>query len=187
MQQKTNEILNQLYDELANAKKGFGQSKVINADVFADKLTQLRTCVEEETQQSAKIAYERQRILDNAYQNANRIENDAREKARQLIEEHQITVQANIKANKILADADTEATNKIISAQNEAKQILSQCTEECLQKRNAIKDYIRKSFNEYDTIISGTLEEILRTESELAKNIQAERNIYNKLYLEDQD
>ena len=91
-------------------------SVIVDEDRMLDLIDQMRVAVPEEIRKAQQIITQRDRILAQAKEEANRTLALAREKAEKRLEDNEIIQSAKEKAGKILNDAHIEATN----AQREA-------------------------------------------------------------------
>lgn len=103
-------------EELFNESKPiwFTHNVVVDEDRMLDLIDQMRVTIPEEIKKSQQLLAQRDRILAQAQEEANRTITLAREKAEKLVENDPITQAAQIKAEQIIAQAryESEQTKK---------------------------------------------------------------------------
>jgi len=103
-------------EELFNESKPiwFTHSVVVDEDRMLDLIDQMRVTIPEEIKKSQQLLSQRDRILAQAQEEANRTIALAREKAEKLVENDPDTQAAQIKAEQIIAQArmESELTKK---------------------------------------------------------------------------
>jgi len=103
-------------EELFNESKPiwFTHSVVVDEDRMLDLIDQMRVTIPEEIKKSQQLLSQRDRILAQAQEEANRTIALAREKAEKLVENDPVTQAAQIKAEQIIAQArmESELTKK---------------------------------------------------------------------------
>lgn len=103
-------------EELFNESKPiwFTHSVVVDEDRMLDLIDQMRVTIPDEIKKAQQLLAQRDRILAQAQEEANRTIALAREKAEKLVENDPITQAAQIKAEQIIAQArlDSEQTKK---------------------------------------------------------------------------
>lgn len=103
-------------EELFNESKPiwFTHSVVVDEDRMLDLIDQMRVTIPEEIKKSQQLLSQRDRILAQAQEEANRTIALAREKAEKLVENDPVTQAAQMKAEQIIAQArmESELTKK---------------------------------------------------------------------------
>ncbi len=103
-------------EELFNEAKAvpFTHNVVVDEDRMLELIDQMRIAIPEEVKKAQQVLLQRDRILAQAQEEANRTLQLAREKAEQLAERDNIVVEAQRRAEQILAQAraDAEATRR---------------------------------------------------------------------------
>jgi len=103
-------------EELFNESKPiwFTHSVVVDEDRMLDLIDQMRVTIPEEIKKAQQLLAQRDRILAQAQEEANRTIALAREKAEKLVENDPVTQAAQIKAEQIIAQArmDGEQTKR---------------------------------------------------------------------------
>lgn len=103
-------------EELFNESKSIPLTHTImvNEDRMLDLIDQMRIAIPEEVKKAQQLLAQRDRILAQAQEEANRTVALAREKAEELIAKDTLVQQAQVRAEQILAQAraDAEATRQ---------------------------------------------------------------------------
>lgn len=103
-------------EELFNESKSIPltHTVMVNEDRMLDLIDQMRIAIPEEVKKAQQLLTQRDRILAQAQEEANRTVALAREKAEELIAKDALVQQAQIRAEQILAQAraDAEATRQ---------------------------------------------------------------------------
>ncbi|MCG2786975.1 MAG: ATP synthase F0 subunit B [Anaerolineae bacterium] len=121
-------------EELFNESRTvpFTRNVVVDEDKMLDLIDQMRVTIPEEVKKAQQLAAQKDRILAQAQEEANRIVQLAREKAEQIV--------------------DREATVK--SAQNRADQILAQARADAQATRQDADDYVMDSLRHLEVEVS---------------------------------
>ena len=82
---------------------------VINEDDFLDVIDQMRTAIPQEIKEGERIQAERERIVAQAEEEAERVVHLAQDDAAKLIEGHELIVAAEQRADTVLQRAQREA------------------------------------------------------------------------------
>src|SRR5450759_5849974 len=92
-------------EELFNESRPiwFTHSVIVDEDRMLDLIDQMRVSIPEEIKKAQQILAQRDRILAQAQEEANRTLALAREKSEQIVERDAITQQAQAKADQIIA------------------------------------------------------------------------------------
>jgi cell division septum initiation protein DivIVA len=103
-------------EELFNESRTvpFTRSVVVDEDRMLDIIDQMRVTIPEEFKKAQQLAAQKDRILAQAQEEANRIVQLAREKAEQMVEREAVLRSAQNRADQILsqARADAQATRQ---------------------------------------------------------------------------
>lgn len=103
-------------EELFNEAKAvpFTHNVVIDEDRMLELIDQMRIAIPEEVKKAQQVLLQRDRIMAQAQEEANRTLQLAREKAEQMAERDNIVLEAQRRAEQILAQAraDAEATRR---------------------------------------------------------------------------
>ncbi len=84
---------------------------IVDEDKFLDIIDQMRISIPEEIKKAQQIAAQRDRVMAQAQEEANRTLQLAREKAEQLISKDQIAQEAQRRASQIIDQARMDAEN----------------------------------------------------------------------------
>lgn len=98
-------------EELFNESRAvpFTRNVVVDEDKMLDLIDQMRVTIPEEVKKSQQLVSQRDRILAQAQEEANRIVQLAHEKADQLVEREAVVKSAQNRAEQILAQARNDA------------------------------------------------------------------------------
>ncbi len=98
-------------EELFNESRPiwFTRSVVINEDKFLDIIDQMRVSIPDEIKKSQQLLNQKDRILAQAQEEANRTIQLAREKGEQIVEKDGIVQAAQARSEQIVAQARNEA------------------------------------------------------------------------------
>lgn len=103
-------------EELFNESRTvpFTRNAVVDEDKMLDIIDQMRVTIPSEVKQAQQVLAQRDRVLAQAQEEANRIVALAREKADQMVEHESIVKSAMTRADQILAQAraDAQATRR---------------------------------------------------------------------------
>lgn len=84
---------------------------IVDEDKFLDIIDQMRISIPEEIKKAQQIAAQRDRVMAQAQEEANRTLQLAREKAEQLVSKDQIAQEAQRRASQIIDQARMDAEN----------------------------------------------------------------------------
>lgn len=132
-------------EELFNESKPiwFTHSVVVDEDRMLDLIDQMRITIPEEIKKAQQLLAQRDRILAQAQEEANRTIALAREKSDKLVENDPVTQSAQTRAEQIVAQArlETEQTKK--DADDYVLQTLASLETELEKTLNQVKNGIR--------------------------------------------
>lgn len=97
---------------------------VINEDDFLDVIDQMRTAIPKEIKEGERVQRERDRLLAQSEEEAERIVHLAREDASKLVQEHELILAAEQRARTITERAQREAEVLKSGADEYARQVL---------------------------------------------------------------
>jgi len=123
---------------------------IVPKDELYDLLDELRLRTPDEIKRYQKIIANRDAIIADAENKAEMILVQTREKAREMLNEHEIMQQAYYEANEMIMQASQEADKMRREAQAEAEQI-----------RNSALVYSNDVLSEVERIVSSTYEAII--------------------------
>ncbi len=100
-------------EELFNESRSipFTHSVIIDEDRMLDIIDQMKTSIPEEIKRAQQLTAQRDRVLAQATEEANRTLTLAREKGEQIIDQTSIVQAAQARAEQLLAQAQAEAEN----------------------------------------------------------------------------
>ncbi len=126
-------------EELFNESKPiwFTHSVIVDEDRMLDLIDQMRITIPDEIKKSQQLLAQRDRILAQAQEEANRTIALAREKGEKMVENAPITQSAQTRAEQIIAQARTEG--------DQTKQ---EADEYVLETLNALQAELEKTLNQ---------------------------------------
>ncbi len=98
-------------EELFNESRAvpFTHSVLVDEDRFLDLIDQMRVTIPEEVRKAQQLLAQRERILAQAKEEAQRTIQLAQQKREEMLSEHRLVEEAQRKARQIIAQAETEA------------------------------------------------------------------------------
>jgi hypothetical protein len=132
-------------EELFNESKNFPFTKnvMVDEDRMLDIIDQMRIAIPEEVKKAQQLLGQRDRVLAQAQEEANRTLEIARQKADQLISKDMVVQEAQRRADQVLAQARAEAENTRADADDYVIQSLTQLQEELERIANQVSNGIR--------------------------------------------
>ncbi|MBE5959782.1 MAG: ATP synthase F0 subunit B [Lachnospiraceae bacterium] len=173
------QLIEDIYEFIESCKmQPLSQTKVVvPKDELYDLLDELRLRTPDEIKRYQKIIANRDAILADAEEKAQRIQEEAREQAKSLVNDNEIMQQAYYQANEMVSSASAQAEAMLRSAQADADQI-----------RTGALAYTEEILNDVQNIL-GNAFETSRTYSEnLVNSLKANLDIVvnNKKEITDQ-
>jgi len=150
-------------EELFNSSRPIPltHSVIVDEDRFLDIIDQMRISIPEEVKKAQQIFTQKERLLSQAQEEANRTLQVSREKADQMVEKESLTQDAQRRATQIIEQARLEAEQTRMGADQYALDGLSGMERELerllTQVRNGIQVLIQKQTPTGET--PSTLEE----------------------------
>ncbi|GIV66582.1 MAG: ATP synthase F0 subunit B [Chloroflexota bacterium] len=145
-------------EELFNESRPiwFTHSVMVDEDRMLDLIDQMRVSIPEEIKKAQQILAQRDRILAQAQEEANRTIQLAREKAEQMIERDAIIQAAHARAEQIIQQArlETEATKR--DADEYVLESLSRLEVELEKMLNQVRNGVRALQSERQQAVSPT-------------------------------
>lgn len=141
------ELLDMLYRMIDDAKGGMGGTCRINRDDALDLLDEIRNKFPAELSEAKKLMSQRNEYLDGAKADADRIRQQATDKARQMVDEHEIVRQARAEAASVTAQAEKRTEDLKRAANNYCEDALRR-TEDAV---NVALNEIRQSRSKFRT------------------------------------
>lgn len=132
-------------EELFNESKSipFTHNVVVDEDLMLDIIDQMRVSIPEEIKKAQQLLAQRDRILAQTQEEANRTLALAREKGEQIVEHDTITEAARTRAEQIIEQAKIEADTTKREADHYVLETLSRFELEMDQTLNQIRNGIR--------------------------------------------
>jgi len=132
-------------EELFNQSKSIPLTRnvMVDEDRMLDIIDQMRIAIPEEVKKAQQLLGQRDRVLAQAQEEANRTLEIARQKAEQLVAKDMVAQEAARRAEQILVQARTEAENVRIDADDYVLDSLNQLQAELERITNQVVNGIR--------------------------------------------
>ena len=132
-------------EELFNESKAIPLTRnvMVDEDRMLDIIDQMRIAIPEEVKKAQQLLGQRDRVLAQAQEEANRTLEIARQKADQLVSKDMLMQEAQRRADQVLAQARAEAENTRADADDYVIQSLTQLQEELERITNQVNNGIR--------------------------------------------
>ena len=132
-------------EELFNQSKSIPLTRnvMVDEDRMLDIIDQMRIAIPEEVKKAQQLLGQRDRVLAQAQEEANRTLELARQKADQLVTKDMVAQEASRRAEQILAQARTDAENVRIDADDYVLDSLNQLQAELERITNQVANGIR--------------------------------------------
>jgi regulator of protease activity HflC (stomatin/prohibitin superfamily) len=132
-------------EELFNDAKAvpFTHNVVVDEDKMLELIDQLRITIPEEVKKAQQVVAQRDRVMAQAQEEANRTLQIARDKADQLVQKDMIAQEAQRRAEQILSQARAEAEAVRADADNYVLDTLMQLQEQIEKMGNQVTNGIR--------------------------------------------
>ena len=132
-------------EELFNESKNIPLTRnvMVDEDRMLDIIDQMRIAIPEEVKKAQQLLGQRDRVLAQAQEEANRTLEIARQKADQLVAKDMVTIEAQRKAEQIIAHARAEAENTRGDADEYVINSLVQLQDELERITNQVNNGIR--------------------------------------------
>lgn len=133
-------------EELFNESRTlpFTRSAVVDEDKMLDIIDQMRVTIPNEVKQAQQVLSQKDRIMAQAQEEANRIVTLAREKAEQLVAHEAIVKSATARAEQILTQARAEAQSTRRDADDYVIEGLQHLDAEMTRLQSQIRNGVRK-------------------------------------------
>lgn len=133
-------------EELFNESKAlpFTRNVVVDEDKMLDLIDQMRVTIPEEVKKAQQVLAQRDRVLAQAQEEANRLIALAREKADQMVEREAIVRSAQSRADQILAQARSDAQTTRRDADDYVVQSLQHLDSEVTRLGTQVRNGLRK-------------------------------------------
>jgi len=126
----------------------FTHNVIVDEDRMLDIIDQMRVAIPDEVKKAQKLLAERDRILAQAQEEANRTLAIAREKSDQLVERDAIVQAAKARANQVVAQARSEGDNTRSEADQYVVDTLTRLEMELDRTLNQVRNGIRTLKND---------------------------------------
>lgn len=133
--------LEELFNESKNVP--FTKNVMVDEDRMLDIIDQMRIAIPEEVKKAQQLLGQRDRVLAQAQEEANRTLELARQKADQLIAKDVVAVEGQRRADQILVQARAEAENIRADADDYVLNSLQQLQAELERISNQVRNGIR--------------------------------------------
>ncbi len=132
-------------EELFNESKAIPLTRnvMVDEDRMLDIIDQMRIAIPEEVKKAQQLLGQRDRVLAQAQEEANRTLELARQKADQLISKDMLMQETQRRADQLLAQARAEAENTRADADDYVLQSLTQLQEELERISNQVNNGVR--------------------------------------------
>lgn len=132
-------------EELFNDAKAvpFTHNVVVDEDKMLELIDQMRIAIPEEVKKAQQVVAQRDRVMAQAQEEANRTLQIARDKADGLVQKDMIAQEAQRRADQILAQARAEAEGIRADADNYVLDILMQLQDQIAKMSNQVNNGIR--------------------------------------------
>ena len=132
-------------EELFNDAKAvpFTHNVVVDEDRMLELIDQMRIAIPEEVKKAQQLVAQRDRVMAQAQEEANRTLQIARDKADQLAQKDMIAQEAQRRADQILAQARAEAEGVRADADNYVLDTLMQLQDQIAKMSNQVNNGIR--------------------------------------------
>lgn len=132
-------------EELFNDAKAvpFTHNVVVDEDKMLELIDQMRIAIPEEVKKAQQLVAQRDRVMAQAQEEANRTLQIARDKADGLVQKDIVTQEAQRRADQILAQARAEAEGIRTEADNYALDTLMQLQDQVTKMSNQVGNGIR--------------------------------------------
>ncbi len=132
-------------EELFNESKAIPLTRnvMVDEDRMLDIIDQMRIAIPEEVKKAQQLLGQRDRVLAQAQEEANRTLEIARQKADQLVAKDMVVQEAQRRADQVLAQARAEAENTRADADDYVLQSLTQLQDELERIANQVSNGVR--------------------------------------------
>ncbi len=132
-------------EELFNDAKAvpFTHNVIVDEDRMLELIDQMRISIPEEVKKAQQVVAQRDRVMAQAQEEANRTLDIARQKADQLTQKDMIVQEAQRRAEQILAQARSDAEATRIEADNYVMDNLMQLQDQLARLTNQVNNGIR--------------------------------------------
>lgn len=169
------ELLEYLQDIVETSSKIPVTGKVvIKKKEVLEIVDQIINSLPEQFKKAQWIVEEKQKILDEAREEAELIRKESIDQIKKQIENHDITREARIRAQEIISSAQKDAKNMRLSARDYADEILCQLQEEIDSLGNGTVNKVKSDVEKFVISLDG---QISSTSNTIKQNIKELRNL----------
>jgi cell division septum initiation protein DivIVA len=132
-------------EELFNAAKAvpFTHNVVVDEDRMLELIDQMRIAIPEEVKKAQQVMAQRDRVMAQAQEEANRTLQLSRDKAEQMVQKDMIVQEAQRRADQIVSQARTEAESTRVDADNYVVDTLMQLQDQISKLGGQVSNGIR--------------------------------------------
>ena len=132
-------------EELFNDAKAvpFTHNVIVDEDRMLELIDQMRISIPEEVKKAQQVVAQRDRVMAQAQEEANRTLDIARQKADQLTQKDMIVQEAQRRADQIVSQARAEAESTRVDADNYVVDNLMQLQDQLARLTNQVNNGIR--------------------------------------------
>ena len=132
-------------EELFNEAKAvpFTHNVLVDEDKMLELIDQMRIAIPEEVKKAQQVMAQRDRVMAQAQEEANRTLQLAREKADQMMQKDMIMQEAQRRADQIISQGRAEAESTRAAADNYVVDTLMQLQEQIAKLSNQVSNGIR--------------------------------------------
>jgi regulator of protease activity HflC (stomatin/prohibitin superfamily) len=148
-------------EELFNESRPipFTHNVIVDEDRMLDLIDQMRVAIPEEVKKAQQVLAQKDRILAQAQEEANRTLALAREKSEQLIERDALVQSAQARADQVVAQIKADAEMQRIEADRYVVETLKNLEMELERYINQVRNGITTLQSELESQESGVMEE----------------------------
>lgn len=175
MSSRIEQIIDELEEYIESCKPKFMSNSeiIVNKDEIDELIRELRMKTPDEIKRYQKIISNKEAILNDAREKAEKLINEATIHTNELISEHEIMQQAYAQANEV-----------VMIATKQAQEILDHATNDANTIRSGAMQYTADKLRNLEEIISGSIETAkIRTEN-LVNSLQSYLDVITKDHLE---
>jgi cell division septum initiation protein DivIVA len=138
-------------EEILNESRPFPftHNVIVDEDRVLDLIDQMRVAIPEEVKKAQQLLAQRDRILAQAQEEANRTLSLAREKSEQLVERDSIVQAAHARAEQIVQNARSDIETTRVEADQYALDTLTRLELELERSLNQVRNGIRSLQNDH--------------------------------------
>jgi cell division septum initiation protein DivIVA len=132
-------------EELFNDAKAvpFTHNVIVDEDKMLELIDQMRIAIPEEVKKAQQVVAQRDRVMAQAQEEANRTLQIARDKADQLVQKDMIVQEAQRRADQIVSQARGEAEATRVDADNYVIDTLMQLQDQIAKLSNQVSNGVR--------------------------------------------